>query len=238
MRRFITLIMAAICIELYGCGVTNHSSKYSFTDGYYTAKLDGNKHYKKYYVITGSDSIKVYPGDISRRIADTVKSLTVLFPPHIRPKDFLPKTFRAHSFDLDIITVIFKYRPAVKDYPAQLNTNFNGAIYAGYRKDSYILSYNNTPLRVANRKITHRAFSIGGFAGLGSARIDEFVTLQRINYEYDGVVFTPGIATELALNKINFVILSGLDFLMDRNSDVWVNDKKIWIGIGLGLNLN
>jgi hypothetical protein len=237
MRRLIHLIIVFISIAIYGCGITEHSSKYSFTEGYYSSNLTGKEN-KKYYVVTGSDSIKVYPGNVRRQPADTVKSLTVLFPPHIRPKSFSPKTFRSHNFDLDVITVLFKYRPRVKDYPAQLNTNFNGAIYAGYRKDSYILSYTNSPLRVANRKITHRAFSIGGFAGLGSARIDEFVTLHRIDYEYDGVVFTPGIATELALNKINFVILSGLDFLTDRNSRFWVNDKKIWIGIGVGLNLN
>ena len=68
--------------------------------------------------------------------------------------------------------------------------------------------------------------------------IDEFVTLRRIDYEYDGLVFSPGAATELDLNKINFVSLSGLDFLTDKNSHVWVNNKKVWIGIGIGLNLN
>jgi len=46
------------------------------------------------------------------------------------------------------------------------------------------------------------------------------------------------VASELDLNKINFVILSGLDFLTDKNSYVWVNNKKVWIGMGIGLNLN
>jgi hypothetical protein len=237
MSRLTVLVVLFICLVMYGCGITEHSSKYSFTDGYYSSKLEGNK-YKKYYVVTGSDSIKVYPAAIRHQLADTVKSLTVLFPPHIQPKDFSNKIFRTQDFDLDVITVIFKYRPPVKDYPQQLNTNFNGALYAGYRKDSYILSYSNTPLHVANRRIIHHGFSFGAFAGIGAARIDEFVTLNRINYEYDGVVFTPGIATEFDLNKINFVILSGLDFLGDKNSHVWVNDKKIWLGIGIGLNLN
>ncbi len=219
------------------CGINSHSSKYSFSDGYYISKLDGKK-YKKYYVVTGSDSIKVYPASISKQLADTVRSITFLFPPHIQPKDFKNKTFSTQNFDLDLITVIFKYRPPVPDYPAQLNTNFNGAFYVGYRKDSYILSYNNTPLRVANRQITHHGYSFGGFAGFGAARIDEFVTLDRIDYEYDGVVFTTGVASELALNKINFVMLSGVDFLTDKNSKVWVNNKKIWFGLGIGLNLN
>jgi len=237
MNRVTASILVMICVIMSACGVNRHTSKYSFTDGYYHSKLNGRK-YKKYYVVTGSGSVKVYPASISRQLADTVRSKTFLFPPHIQPKDFKNQIFRSKNFDLDVITVIFKYRPPVTDYPAQLNTNFNGAFYAGYRKDSYILSYNNTPLHVANRQIIHHGYSFGGFAGLGSARIDEFVTLRRIDYEYDGVVFTTGIASELDLDKINFVLLSGLDFLTDKNSHVWVNNKKIWVGIGIGLNLN
>ena len=220
-----------------GCSITGNSSKFTFADGYYRTKLNGKK-YKKYYVTTGTDSIKVYPAHISREIADTVNSIKVFFPEHIQPTNFGKKTFSSSSFDLDVITILFKYRPPVKYYPAQLNTNFNAALYTGFRKDNYTLSYSNTPLHVANRKIIHHGFSFGAFAGLGSARIDEFVTLHRIDYEYDGVIFTPGIATELDLNKINFVVLSGLDFLTDKNSHVWVNNKKVWIGIGIGLNLN
>jgi len=237
MTRITALTLVIFCVIISGCGINRHTSKYSFNDGYYRSKLNGRK-YKKYYVVTGSDSIKVYPSNISRQLADTVKSVTFLFPPHIQPKDFKNKTFSSKNFDLDVISVIFKYRPRVPDYPPQLNTYFNGAFYAGYRKDSYILSYDNTPLHVANRQIIHHGYSFGGFAGLGSARIDEFVTLNRINYEYDGVVFTTGIASELDLDKINFVMLSGLDFLTDKNSHLWVNNQKIWIGIGIGLNLN
>jgi hypothetical protein len=230
---FISWVASIIC----GCSVTGSSSKFTFADGYYRSKLNGKK-YKKYYVTAATDSIKVCPAHISMQLADTDKSITVLFPEHIQPVNFSKKTFTSQSFDLDVITILFKYRPPVKYYPAQLNTNFNGALYGGYRKDIYALSYRNTPLHVANRKITHHAFSFGAFAGIGAARIDEFVTLRRIDYEYDGALFTTGIATELDLNKINFVVLSGLDFLTDKNSHVWVNEKKIWIGIGVGLNLN
>lgn len=230
---FIVLLAAIEC----GCSVTNNSSKFTFADGYYHTRLSGKK-YKKYYVTTRTDSIKVYPAHISRQIADTVNSISVYFPQHLQPVSFVKKKFSSSNFDLDVITILFKYRPPVTNYPAQLNTNFNGALYAGFRKDTYTLSYSNTPLHVANRNIVHHGYSFGAFAGLGAARIDEFVTLQRIDYEYDGVIFTPGVATELDLNKINFVILSGLDFLTDKNSRLWVNNKKIWIGIGIGLNLN
>ena len=231
------LILICLAAFAFGCNVTCNSSKFAFADGYYRSKLNDQKK-EKYYITSGTDSIKVYPPHISRELADTVKSITLLFPEHIRPVDFSKKQFSSQDFDLDVITILFKYRPPVKDYPGQLNTNFNGALYAGFRKDIYTVSYRNTPLHVANRKIVHQGYSFGGFAGLGSARIDEFVTLNRIDYEYDGALFTTGIAAELDLNKINFVIMSGSDFLMDRNSHVWVNDKKVWVGIGIGLNLN
>ncbi|MEO8821802.1 MAG: hypothetical protein ABI267_00665 [Ginsengibacter sp.] len=199
------------------CSITGNSSKFTFADGYYRTRLNGKK-YKKYYVTPGTDSIKVYPANISRQIADTVNSIAVFFPEHLRTTNFSKKRFNAESFDLDVITILFKYRPPVKEYPAQLNTNFNGALYAGYRKDTYALSYKNTPLHVANREIIHHGFSFGAFAGFGTARIDEFVTLRRIDYEYDGVIFTPGVASEFDLNKINFVVLSGLDFLTEKTA--------------------
>lgn len=236
MPRQISLIICLAAVA-FGCNVTGNSSKFQFSDGYYRSRLNGEKN-QKYYVTAGTDSIKVYPAYISRQIADTVKSITVLFPQHLPPVNFSKKKFTSQNFDLDVITIVFKYRPPVKDYPGQLNTNFNGALYAGFRNDVYVLSYSNSPLHVANRKIMHKGYSFGGFAGLGSARIDEFVTLNRINYEYDGALVTTGIAAELGINKINFILMSGIDFLADRNSHKWVNEKKEWVGIGIGLNLN
>ncbi len=73
---------------------------------------------------------------------------------------------------------------------------------------------------------------------MGAARIDEFVTLNRLNYEYDGTVLTSGIASIFALNKFNFGLNLGFDHLLDKNRKLWVNENKSWIGISLGLNVN
>ena len=222
---------------LYSCGVTGTLSKYNFANGYYYYELNSKKN-EKYYVVTGSDSIKVYPRGNSRQIADTVKSITLLFPPNKKPADFMQYKFSSKGFDLDVISTVFKYRPAVNNFPGQLNTNFNGAIYAGYRTDDYFLTYTNTPLQVATGKIRHHGYSVGSFAGLGAARIDEYVTLNCINYEYDGTVITGGIATEFGFNKINFGLVLGLDYLTDKNRGVWVNEEMPWLGLSIGLNLN
>lgn len=176
-------------------------------------------------MVADGDSIKVYPS-VNRQTVDTVKSITVLFPPHQKPSEFSSYAFKAQTFDLDVLTILFKYKPPVKDFPNQLNTNFNGALYAGYRTDIYKLSYKQTPLHTQNRNIAHYGYSIGGFAGLGTARIDEYVTLNRINYEYDGVVFTSGCAAVFGFNKLNLGLNAGFDYLLDKNRHVWVNQTK------------
>ena len=86
--------------------------------------------------------------------------------------------------------------------------------------------------------ITHYGYSVGGFLGLGAARIDEYVTLNRINYEYDGTVITGGFAGEFGINKLNFGLTFGIDYLTDKNRHVWVNQTKPWMGLSIGINLN
>ncbi len=231
-------VLACVLINMIGCKVLNgSSSKYTFADGFYYSHLNKNKK-QKYYVVTGSDSIKVYPASVSRQIADTVKSITLLFPPHQKPSSFSNYSFKTQTFDLDVLTILFKYRPQVNNFPSQLNATFNGAFYMGFREDIYKLSYQESPLHVQNRNITHYGYSFGGFAGVGTARIDEYVTLNRINYEYDGAVLTAGGAAVLGLNKLNFGFNVGVDYLTDKNRHVWVNQMKPWIGLSIGLNLN
>ena len=234
-NRFIIIL----CVSnfIIGCGVISNSSKYNFASGYYYSRLNTGK-VKKYYVVTGGDSIKVYPSSIARQRADTVKSITVLFPPIKKASTFSDYSFRTESFDLDVLTILFKYRPSVQGFPNQFNANFNGAVYAGYRTDNFKLAYKENPLHISNREITHYGYSVGGFIGLGSARIDEYVTLNRINYEYDGAVITGGLAGEFGINNLNFGLTCGFDYLTDKNRHVWVNETKPWLGLSVGINLN
>jgi hypothetical protein len=74
------------------CCVFN-DSKYNFNDGYYSAKISSQK--KKYYVINGSDSIKIYPLTIETQIADTIHSLTVSFPSNAKPMQFANYSLKA-----------------------------------------------------------------------------------------------------------------------------------------------
>lgn len=44
-----------------------------------------------------------------------------------------------YTFDIDVLTVPFKIRPAVSGFPEQLNANFDAALYFGRRRDSYTI---------------------------------------------------------------------------------------------------
>lgn len=233
----LALILGIVCCFTSCRTLEPDSSKYNFSDGYYFTRLN-SKNKAKVYLTTTSDTIKVYPASIAKQIADTTKMVTVLFPPTRKPAQFNECSFTSQSFDLDILTVLFKYRFASPAFPGELNATFNGALYAGYRTDKYRLLYEQTPLRVQKRRIRHYGYSLGGIAGVGTARIDEYNTLHRLDYEYDGAVVFVGVAAIMGFNKINFSLTTGIDYLLDRNKNVWVHEGKPWLGIGIGLNLN
>ena len=228
-----------LVILLQSCQTIKQSSKYGFNEGYYQSKLF-HKKLKSVYVIPGEDSIKVYTTKaLSKTSVDTVQSLKIAFPANHKPGNFDNYIFKQNSFDIDILSILFKFRSSVSGFPRQLNTSIlNGAIYLGHRSDFYQLKYKKTPLNVLKRSITHYGFSIGGFTGIGASRIDPWVTQNALDIEYDGLVNVSGIALIIALDKLSFAVTLGVDHLLDQNSDVWIYQGKPWWGLGIGLNLN
>jgi hypothetical protein len=119
-----------------------------------------------------------------------------------------------------------------------LNAGFNGAVYFGYRSDLYRLSYKQTPLHVFKRNITHYGYSFGFFTGIGTARIDEYVTDNGINIQYDGAVNLSGVNIVVGVEKLSIGLAVGIDHLLDRNRKYWINEAEPWVGLSFGLNLN
>lgn len=235
LTRF-SVVVVLMLFLFASCSPLKDTSKYQLNDGFYKTRIDSIP--VKVYVLAGSDSIKIYrKALLSSGKIDTVKSTLFMFPA-VKPAKFTDQSFRRTTFDLDFLTVLFKYRPSVKGFPPQFNTTFNGAAYFGYRTDVYKLEYRSTPLHVYKRNITHIGYSFGFFTGLGTARIDEYVTQNALNYEYDGLVNLSGFAAILAIDKLTAGLTLGADHLLDRNHDLWVNNGKPWIGLSIGLNIN
>ena len=230
------------CLLLFllaSCQGIKQSSKYGFTEGYYKSRLF-HKKVKSLYVIPGDDSIKVY--SLKKRdktIPDTVNKLKISFPKNGKPAEFNNYLFKQGSLDVDVLSILLKYRPAVRGFPNQLNTSIlNGAFYLGHRIDFYRLSYKRSPLQAYQRNITHYGFSYGLFTGIGAARIDEYVTLNNVQIQYDGFVNPSGIAAIIAVNKLTCGLTLGIDHLLDKNNKFWIYQGKLWVGLSVGLNLN
>src|SRR6476469_6481120 len=148
-----------LVLLLQSCQTIRQSSKHGFNEGFYKSRLS-HKRLKKVYVVPDTDSIKVYSlKKLKRAPIDTTQSLKIAFPANKKPAAFENYLFRQNTFDADLQTMLFRYRPARQPYPRQMSTSFNGVVYLGYRTDLYHLQYRQTPLRVYKRGIRHYAFS-------------------------------------------------------------------------------
>ena len=102
----------------------------------------------------------------------------------------------------------------------------------------YRLRYNKTPLNKYQRQTQHYGYSIGLVTGLGGATVNPSVTNNQLTSEYDGVVWSKGIAGIIAINNFTIGLAVGLDDLLDYNKNYWIYQRQPWIGLAFGLNLN
>lgn len=231
------LIFSLLYGSLVGCRSLEENAKYQLSDGTYRFKPSTGKA-QRVYVEVEEDSLVIYPLLRGRQKGDTTQAIVLDIEEtgSVARKDYL--IFSQPSFDLDVITILFKYRPNKPGIPRQLNTDFNGAMYLGYRADSYTIQYKPTPLNNYKRRLNHFGYSIGLFTGLGSTAVTPWVTQDKVALEYDGLVFVNGISANIGLNNLTFGLGLGFDFLMDRNRKHWVYQGAPWLGLTLGLNLN
>jgi hypothetical protein len=231
--------MACLVMVFSSCMMTRSLPKYEFARGYYTARAV-DRPSEKVYVAVRESEIQVYAlRNSGRKVAlDTLEQKPRILPYELG--DSLPSitAFWQTSFDIDFVTIPLKYRFPIRGFPKQFNANVNGAVYLGYRSDVYVLKYERTLLGTSYRRMPHIGFSFGGFSGLGGTAMNPWVTHNVIEIEYDGVVWTKGVATIIGLNAFTVGVALGWDHLLDRNKQHWIYQGKPWIGLAFGLNLN
>ncbi|MDQ3393322.1 MAG: hypothetical protein M3512_04320 [Bacteroidota bacterium] len=234
-----SLLLLSATLILSGCGRWVNTSKYSFEDGIYYSKVFQDKK-TKVYVDNEEDTLVIHPVKKHERryVADTLENKPILLPQNKSLSKIPSSSFRQNSFDIDFLTILVKVRPPGGNLPTQLNSNINGAAYAGYRADIYNISYKDTPLHFYNRKTNHFGFSLGGFFGIGATNINPYNTNNQVNDEYDGFIITKGVAGVLGLDNFNIGLVIGFDTLQGKDKNHWIYQQKPWIGIALGLNLN
>ena len=233
-------ILVFLCLLLItSCKSFSENAKFELNNGYYKARQEGGAD-RRVYVYTTEDTLVAFPIVRKNNLAvlDTSGRAALLFPRSIRGVVPRSQTFHEYSFDLDVLAIPFKYRSETEGEPRQLNTQFNGAFYVGFRTDRYKVAYEPTPLGISDRSLKHYGYSIGLFSGIGVEPINPWVTKDRYPGEYDGIVWLNGVAAIVGINNFTFGLGLGVDQLLDRNRKIWIYQGRPWLGLTLGLNLN
>ena len=229
-------LVIILLVLLSSCQILKlSSSKKEFNEGIYRSKLDQ----KKVYVVPSEESIRIYSlKENNKDNIDTGKFYVIDIPEDTKSMNFKVYSFRKSTFDLGAISVLFKCRPRIHDFPPQMNTAFNGSIYLGLRSDIYKLKYHETPLHLFKKSQSHLGYSFGIFSGLGTELINEFNTESGITIENDGIVNLSGLVAIIGVNNLTLGLAIGEDHLLDKNKKFWIYTSKPWIGLSVGLNLN
>ncbi len=221
-----------------GCIILRENAKYNFNDGIYRTHQFSKE--KVYVLHVDEDTIAVFP------VLTFPDSTAILTKKRVNYTSMQRKfkdnkmihTFYKPSFDVDLLTIPLKFRPATFDVPNQLITTFNGAVFGGYRIDAYSLHYNRTPINTYKQTTRHTGYSAGVYAGLGNSIINPWVLKNpNINVEYEGVTLVTGISANVAADKITFGLSFGFDHLLDKYSSEWIYQGKPCVGFTLGLDL-
>ena len=228
------IIPVAFVVFLTSCNTLEKASMHGFNSGYY--KLEAKqKSDQNVYVAVTDEKIDVYHQ--TKKQPDTNAFLTIPLKSS-NSIQMSPIVFKKESLDVDITAILLKYRPSVYGLPAQMTTDFNVALYAGWRHDSFKIVSRIDPLGKNYPKINNWGYNFGFFAGPGATLISPFTTRNEVIDEYSGMIIQTGIAGFIESNVASFGIALGFDSLLNSDRKVWIYDKKPWVGFIVGIALN
>ena len=229
-----SLILITLLFCLNSCGTLRQASLHGLNSGIYKL-VDTPKNQNKVYAEVGEDAISVHA-----IVNTTVDSVPLMKLPlgNAQSPIFQKIILKKQGLDLDFTSVLMKYRPSVSGLPAQLTTDLNLALYAGWRWDRYKLVNEKTPLGKYRCKISNRGYDVGFFAGPGATLISSFTTNGNRVDEYNGMIIQAGFAGFLETNVASFGLAVGFDHLLSPDRNVWIYNRKPWLGFVVGVALN
>lgn len=229
--------MLVLSFFLSSCSVVQKTSKQELSDGVYLKTTENEK--QKVYINVVDDSIRIYQTiTLNHKIhIDTLKPLE-LYLSKYKTSENSKFSLSNESFDIDFLTMPVKFRFATKGVPVQLNSELNASVFFGYRNDRYSIKYITNPLNISKLRITHFGYSVGLFNSIGNTFMSPTNTNDKLQQEYDGIVWSKGLAGIIGVNNLSLGLAIGFDNLLDQNSSSWIYENKPWIGLGFGLNLN
>ena len=111
---------------LTSCRTLEKASMHGFSNGFY--KLDSGGTVSEVYVDVSGENLDVYPQQ--NKTPDTLKRTSFSLMNSQTPAG-QNLTFRKQSLDIDLTTILLKYRMPVSGLPSQLTSDLNIALYAG-----------------------------------------------------------------------------------------------------------
>jgi hypothetical protein len=106
----------------------------------------------------------------------------------------------------------------------------------GFRKDFYKIVSPVHTFHEARSSLRQIGFDLGVFAGIGSSPVNPTVTNNKINQEYDGMIFQKGVAGFISINKVSIGLAVGFDNLMDKSKSSWIYDQKPYLGLIISIS--
>lgn len=219
---------------LTSCNTLEKASLHGLNSGYYKLKSE-NENTQNVYLDVKNDKIDVY--HCIKRQPDIKQFLTIPFDAS-DSLIFRPLVFKKQSLDIDITSILLKFRPSVYGLPAQLTSDLNMALYVGWRYDYYHVMSKRDPLGRTYPKMNSRGFDFGFLAGPGAAIISPFTTQNNRIDEYSGMIIQTGLAGFVESNVASFGLAIGLDNLLNSDRKVWIYNNKPWLGFVVGIALN
>lgn len=223
----------------FACRSQKQIDAYEIQDGFYKSKIYGDKK-EQVYLDNEPEFLTIFPVYSSNNyfFLDTLNREIINFPQKSVSVKIEDQVFKTNELDIDLISIPFKFRGSRHGIPPQLNTNINASMYLGYRTDWYTLGYKPSPFGEYERLTRHYGVTFGVFSGISATPVNPWLTQDNINYEYDGIAWSYGLAVSFAFNYLNIGVGFGWDYLLDSNSRFWIYQNKPWLGLVLGINLN
>lgn len=226
----IILVIISICCS---CSLLEKASSHGFNSGFY--KLDYGNKANLVYVDISDEKIEIYNQSDKKIDKNAYLTISLKNPDSL---EMSPLKFRKQSLDIDLTSILMKYRPSFYDLPQQLTTDMNISLYSGWRYDNYKIINKKDPLNKPYLKYSNLGYDFGFFAGTGTTSISPFTTNNRTANEYSGLIIQTGIAGFLESNVASFGVAFGLDYLMNRDREIWIYNRKPWVGFIVGIALN
>lgn len=229
-NRQSTGILLGAWVTISSCALLEQSARHGLQEGHYMLQTGETK--QPVYVLPETDTLYVYEREKSKS-QPKQRLLTI---PAINGK-LQPLMLKKQSLDIDITSVLLKYRRANPPFPPELTADFNLNMYAGWRFDRYKISRRTSVNGKESVEVKASGFDFGWLAGLGPTPVGPFNTGNLALNEYSALCFQTGMAAFLETSLVSVGAAAGLDFLTGPDRNAWIYHRKIWLGLVVGVAL-